>query len=270
MSDHRLTPANARVALSGHALNGQAEVTPMRYTISLPVADLRASPGGARDRQLLWGEGFDVLELRDGWAFGIAARDGYVGYVEEADLERERTPTHTISARATHLYPRDDFKTEAVTSLAFGSRIKVVDERRKFVEIEGGLFVPKAHVRPIGRPFSDPVTIAQIFFGTPYLWGGNSAFGIDCSGTVQAGLLACGVMCPGDSDMQMSLGSEATGGYRRGDLLFWKGHVAMCVDAEVLIHANAHHMAVAYEPIERAITRIEAQGDGPVAAHRRV
>ncbi|WP_434289525.1 NlpC/P60 family protein [Celeribacter sp. SCSIO 80788] len=270
MTDRRLTPANARVALSGHALGGQAEVTPTRYTISLPVADLRASPGGARDRQLLWGEGFDVLELRDGWAFGIAARDGYVGYVDEADLGPELSATHTISARATHLYPRDDFKTEAVTSLSFGSRIKVVDERRKFMEIEGGLFVPKAHIRPLERPFSDPVTIAQIFFGTPYLWGGNSAFGIDCSGLVQAGLLACGVLCPGDSDMQMSLGSEATGGYQRGDLLFWKGHVAMCVDGEVLIHANAHHMAVAYEPIERAIARIEAQGDGPVTAHRRV
>lgn len=108
-----------------------------------------------------------MLELRDGWAFGIAARDGYVGYVEEADLEPELTPTHTISARATHLYPRDDFKIEAVTSLSFGSRIKVVDERHKFMEIEGGLFVPKAHVRPIGRPFSDPVTIAQIFSARP-------------------------------------------------------------------------------------------------------
>ncbi|SFK11475.1 NlpC/P60 family protein [Celeribacter neptunius] len=266
----RLTPANARVALAGYSSDGQKEVTPSRYRVSLPVSDLRRAPGGARDRQLLWGEAFDVLEIHDGWAFGIAARDGYVGYIEEADLDPDHEVTHLISARATHLYPRDDFKTEAVTSLSFGSQVRVVDERKKFMEIEGGLFVPKAHIRPVDRPFSDPVTIAQLFFGTPYLWGGNSAFGIDCSGLAQAGLLACGVACPGDSDMQMGLGAPVTGAYQRGDLLFWKGHVALCVDPEVMIHANAHHMAVAYEPIERAISRIEAQGDGGLLAARRL
>ncbi len=268
--DRRLTPANARVALSGFARDGQAEVVPAAYGVDQPVADLRAAPGGARDRQFLWGERFDVLEVHEGWAFGRAAKDGYVGYVEEADLAAYLAPTHLISARATHLYPSDSFKSEAVTSLSFGSKIRVIDERKKFLEIEGGLYVPKAHVRPIERPFSDPVTIAQLFFGTPYLWGGNSAFGIDCSGLVQAGLLACGIDCPGDSDLQSALGGEATGGCQRGDLLFWNGHVALCVDAEVLIHANAHHMAVNYEPIERAIARIEAQGDGPVTAHRRL
>jgi len=270
MTDRRLTPANARVALAGYAHQGQSEVLAKSATVRVPVADLRAAPDGARDRQVLWGEGFDVLERRDGWAFGVARRDGYVGYVDEADLGPNMTPTHLISVRATHLYPTDDFKSEAVASLSFGARIRVVDERRKFMEIEGGLFVPKPHIRPIERPFSDPVTVAQLFFGTPYLWGGNSAFGIDCSGLIQAAFLACAMDCLGDSDMQRDMGAPASAPYRRGDLVFWKGHVAMCVDDEVLLHANAHHMAVAYEPILRAIARIEAQGDGPVTAHRRM
>lgn len=275
MMDRRLTPANARVALRSHATDCQIEVTPERATVCVPVTDLRTGPEGRRERQLLWGDGFDVLERRQGWAFGIAQRGGYVGYVLESNLGTALTPTHLVSVRATHLYPRDDLKSEAVLSLSFGSRIRVVDERAKFMEVaigevDGGLFVPKPHIRPIERPFSDPVTVTQLFFGTPYLWGGNSAFGIDCSGLVQAGLLACGIECPSDSDMQMALGSEAVGPYQRGDLLFWKGHVALCVDEAVMIHANAHHMAVAYEPIERAVSRIIAQGGGPVTAHRRL
>ncbi|AJE45243.1 NlpC/P60 family protein [Celeribacter indicus] len=272
MTDRRLTPANARVALAGFAGEGQRIVLPEPATVTVPVADLRAAPGGARERQLLWGDRFDVLERRAGWAFGVSRKDGYVGYVAERDLGAEVVPDYLISARATHLYPTDDMKSEAVTSLSFGSRVRVVDERRKFMEIEGGLFVPKPHLRPLARPFSDPVTVAQLFFGTPYLWGGNSAFGIDCSGTVQAALLACGIDCPGDSDLQQALGAQVAEGesYQRGDLLFWKGHVAICVDDEVMLHANAHHMAVAYEPIGRAIARIAAQGDGPVIAHRRL
>lgn len=270
MTDRRLTPANDRVALAGHATSGQKVVTPEAACVVVPVADLRAEPNGSRDRQLLMGASFDILERRQGWAFGIAARDGYVGYVDERQLGPSKAATHVVSVRATHGYPTDDFKAEAQASFSFGSRLTIVDERRKFVEAEGGFFVPKPHVRPIDRPFSDPVTMAQIFFGAPYLWGGNSTFGIDCSGLVQEALTACGITCPGDSDLQSALGSEANDAYRRGDLLFWQGHVALCVDSDVLIHANAYHMAVQYEPIGKAISRIEAQGDGPLIAHRRL
>lgn len=269
MTDRRLTPANDRVALKGFALQGQTEVVAEASSVTKPVADLRDEPNGARARQLVMGEHFDVFERHNGWAFGRAARDGYVGYVAEGELGFPFVPTHWISARATHLYPDANFKSEARDSLSFGSRIRVVDERHKFVETDTGRFVPKAHVRLIERPFSDPVTVAQLFFGTPYLWGGNSSFGIDCSGLVQAGFTACGLVCPGDSDQQMDLGQVASGAYERGDLLFWKGHVALCVDGETLIHASEHYMAVAYEPILKAIARIQAQGNGAVTAHRR-
>jgi cell wall-associated NlpC family hydrolase len=268
--DRRVLCANARVALAGHAASGQAEITAEYASVTRPVADLRRAQNGARDRQLRMGERFEVIERKDGWAFGRASQDGYVGYVAEHSLGFDFDPTHVISVRATHEYPSDDFKLEAGQSLPFGARIRVVDERKKFVETDTGAFIPKAHVRQIEKPFTDAVTVAQLYFGAPYLWGGNSTFGVDCSGLVHAGLTACGIACPGDSDQQMTLGVTVQGGYKRGDLMFWKGHVALCVDSETLLHANAHHMAVAYEPIAKAIARIEAQGDGPVTGHRRL
>ncbi|WP_236626181.1 C40 family peptidase [Actibacterium mucosum] len=159
------------------------------------------------------------------------------------------------------------------TWVSFGSRMRVVSADGNFFETHDGRYIPKPHLRPLNAPFADPVTVAQMFFGVPYLWGGNSAMGIDCSGLVQAALVAAGIDCPGDSGPQenalgtpLALGSKP----QRGDLLFWKGHVAIAVDHDTLIHANAHHMAVAYERIPDAIQRIESQGDGPVTAHKRL
>ena len=271
--DPRITPANGRVALDG--LQGQVAadhfVQGTPHSIITPLADLRRSPAGARDRQLLLGADVLMLEDRAGWAYIQTLRDGYCGYVETACLGAPAAPTHIIGVRASHLYPAADVFVEAEEALSFGARVRVVDERAKFMEIASGHFVPKAHLRLIDRPFSDPATVAQQFFGTPYLWGGNSSAGIDCSGLVQAALLACDHPCPGDSDMQASLGAALSDEARlqRGDLLFWKGHVAMCVDGETLLHANAHHMATAYEPIAKAIARIAAQDGGPVTARRR-
>ncbi|HVG48979.1 MAG TPA: C40 family peptidase [Rubellimicrobium sp.] len=272
MTDPRLTPANGRVA--AERLRGQVEAArfvagePRR--VAVPVADLDGSPGGMRDRQLLWGEAVTVYETRDGMAFVEAARDGYVGYVSEVSLGPPRAPTHRVSVPATHLYRDDDMKSPDLRHLSFGALVTVEAERRKFWETPEG-YIPKPHLRPLDRPFTDPAAVAQLHFGVPYLWGGNSVLGIDCSGLVQASLLACGIGCPGDSDLQQAVGTDIPEGepLRRGDLLFWKGHVAMAVDEGTMIHANAHHMAVAYEGIEPGTLRIQAQGNGGVVARRR-
>jgi hypothetical protein len=275
VSDPRITPANDRIAhvSVAAAFPDLMPVEGERRGVAVPLADLRRQPEGARDRQAAMGEAFLALEDRDGWTFGTLVRDGYAGWIQTAKLGARAEANHMVAVRGTHLYPAADFRREPLAALSFGARFRIVSETDRFMETSGGTFLPKPHLRPIERPFRDPVTVAQLFFGTPYLWGGNSGTGIDCSGLVQAALLAAGMPCPGDSDLQeaaVGVALEPGVAPERGDLYFWKGHVAMAVDADTLIHANAHHMAVAYEPITAAVARIAAQGGGPVTSRRRL
>jgi cell wall-associated NlpC family hydrolase len=276
VTDRRLTPSNGRIAhvsLEGHVLA-------KRYTegdqarVTQPVADLLAAPDGRRDRQVLMGDNLLVLEIRDDFAFVQAAKDGYCGYLAASALGPARPQTHWVSAPATHLYASPDLKSREQARLSLGSHLCLTaTEHGAFLESIDGLFVPHAHVRPLGDWATDAVSIAESLLGTPYLWGGNSRDGIDCSGLVQASLLACGTPCPADSDMQeAALGTRLPEGaaYRRGDLFCWKGHVALAVGGGRLIHANAHYMAVAYEGITATISRIEAQGGGPLRAVMRL
>ncbi len=243
-----------------------------RYNVVLPVVDLLRDPDGRRDRQLLFGDLVTVEDTAEGWNRIISEKDGYSGWLRSEALGPIAEPTHWVSAPATHVYSEPNMKSPDCMSLSFGSKLRVVSESKNFVEADVG-FVPKAHVQLITSTSSDPVAVAELFLGTPYLWGGNSRFGLDCSGLVQAALLACGVSCPGDSgDQEQALGRNLPDGAHpeRGDLMFWKGHVAWVVDEDTLLHANAHHMAVRFEPLKEAISRIEAQGDGPVTAHKRL
>ncbi len=180
MSDGRITPANGRVAhvsLRG-AVEAARYVEGERAAIIAPLADLLAAPDGARDRQLLMGERVLILECRDGFAFLQSEKDGYCGYVSEAALGEAIEATHWISVPASHLYPAANMKQREIAALSFGARIAVVAEHERFFETDRGQFVPRQHLCEIGAKMQDPAAVAELFLGTPYLWGGNSRAGI--------------------------------------------------------------------------------------------
>lgn len=260
MTDRRQTPDPARI------------LQRVAKEVIHPLIDLCAHPGGPRDRQLLLGEHVTDFGERDGWCYVQADKDGYCGYVQAHVLGLPHRPSHRITARASHAYSEPDFKSPEHLSLSFGARLEVLSETATFIETVYG-YVPRQHIHRLSDHAEDPSAIARLFLEAPYLWGGNSHAGIDCSGLVQAALLACNLPCPGDSDQQLAqLGAHVLSNrdFRKNDLLFWKGHVALVVDPQTLIHANAAHMAVVLEPISSALTRIETQGDGGLIGHKRL
>ena len=276
MTDPRVTPSNGRVAHV--SLEGIVEamhfVRGRWMAAQKPIVNITDAPGGTRVNQLLFGEFFLALENHDGFFFGQAQRDGYVGYVAITDLTTaDDDATHWVIAPATHLYPKPNLKEPASIGLFFGSCVYVNGGNDGYHRIKTGHYVPEQHLTPVAGVFDDPMAVADLFLGTPYLWGGISRWGIDCSGLVQTAFMACGVDCPRDTDQQ----NETLGEFlhnddalQRGDLIFWDGHVGMMSNDETLLHANAHHMAVVYEPLAEAEARIHAHEFGPIIARKRV
>lgn len=272
--DPRLTPA--RPDLADERLRGRVEAA--RYVpgqpcrIALPVAPLRCAPdpAAALDSETLLGEAATVYDVRDGWAFAQLAADGYVGYLPaEALGPVDPAPTHRVSALRTFLYPAADLKRPVLGALSLGARVAVAAREGAYARLADGRFVWAGHLAPLDTTEPDVAATALRFLGTPYLWGGRSSLGLDCSGLVQTALAAAGIPGPRDSDQQEAVLGEAVAlspdlaGLRRGDLVFWRGHVGMMLDETRLIHANGHHMAVAIEPLAEAEARIRAGRTGP-------
>ncbi|BAQ43576.1 peptidase P60 [Methylobacterium aquaticum] len=284
--DPRLTPA--RPDLADERLRGRVAadryVAGTTHRIRVPVAPLRRAPdpAAALDSEALLGEAATVYEVRDGFAFAQLSADGYVGYLPaEALGPVDPAPTHRVSALRTFLYPAADLKRPVVGALSLGARVAVAGREGAYARLADGRFAWAGHLAALDAVEPDVAATALRFLGVPYLWGGRSSLGLDCSGLVQTALAAAGIAAPRDSDQQEAALGEAVpvtadlAGLRRGDLVFWRGHVGMMLDEARLIHANGHHMAVAIEPLAEAEGRIRAgrtgpgTGDGAIRAIRR-
>jgi dipeptidyl peptidase-like protein/NlpC/P60 family protein len=274
--DPRMTPARPDLAASH--LAGKVEAARFVDGHAREIADASAplrhspSPDAPLDTEVLKGERVTIYESNEeGWSWGQLASDGYVGWLPTAALrDPGPAPTHRVAVLRTLVFPGPSIKLPPLEGLSLGCRLVVTRMDGPLAVTDANGFIPAPHLKSLDTREPDFVAVAEKFLGVPYLWGGKTSLGLDCSALVQLALAACGIACPRDSDMQER--AFGAGGplsdLRRGDLVFWKGHVAIARDATMLLHANVFHMAVAIEPVAEAIARIRASGSEVTSVRR--
>ena len=274
--DPRINPFRPEIAAKH--LQGQVEaqrfVEGKRHQVIEPITALRRAPShdAGLDTEALLGERVMIYETADeGWAWGQLETDGHVGWLSANALGPSGpAATHKVTALRALAFPGPDIRMPPLAALPMGAQVTIARQDERFAVTVSGWHIPEAFLVPIKARRSDFVSVAEQFLGSPYLWGGKTSLGVDCSGLVQVSLQAAGVPCPRDSDMQeLSLGKlSSLASLRRGDLVFWKGHVAIARDPESLIHANAHQMTVGIESAAEGIARIKAAGSEVTAVKR--
>ncbi len=275
--DPRLTPARPDLA----AAHLRDKIAAAAYSVGRLMQAVRGATGlfatkseySGQQTQLLFGERFQVYEEKDGWVWGQAALDSYVGYARAEDFGPPAPATHHVVAPATPLFFAPDVKQGAREILPMNAKLSVVEPGDRFARLGNGLFAFAGHIAPFDRAAPDWVSVAEQFTGAPYVWGGKTMAGIDCSGLVQSALEAGGIRSPRDTDMmEASLGTALSphSPLARGDLVFWKGHVGIMLDAERLIHANGFWMQVSTEPLKLVEERTRARESLPIRTIRRL
>jgi hypothetical protein len=279
VSDPRIMPA--RTDLAAAHLKGKVEAARFAEGVTREVARgrvaLRVEPSDTSrmETELLFGERFTVYDLANGWAWGQSALDDYVGYVAANDLrEVSAAPDYRVTAPMSPLLPAGDFKGPVRDMLPMNAKVKIISRDGRFVHIAPDGFVFSGHLAPIDGRAPDWIAVAERFRGVPYVWGGKTVAGVDCSGLIQSSLEAGGIAAPRDADMQeLALGKAIAmtpdlSGLLRGDIVFWKDHVGVMLDAAQLLHANAFYMEAAVEPLADAVRRIAERG--PITSIKRL
>ena len=278
--DRRLTPARSDLAAKHlrDLVDAPRYVEGRAAQVVMASAPLRRrpDPNAPLETEALFGETVAVYDESEGWAWAQLERDQYVGYLPAASLGPSTAPTHRVAALRTHAYPGPAIKLPPRMALSLGAQLRIVGHEGDFVVSDEGLYLWSRHLVELGAREPDAVAVAERFLETPYLWGGRTSEGVDCSGLVQTAMTAAGVASPRDSDMQeAALGEplpidDPAAALKRGDLVFWKGHVGIMRDPLTLLHANGWHMKTVSEPLTQARARIAAHGGGQVTGIRRV
>lgn len=264
---HAFRPDLADARLRGE-VDAAAFVDGRIMQVSEPLVPVHRAPrsDAMQLTQALMGETVRVFDVSEGWAWLQLAQDGYVGYCPAGALSGTViAPTHRVAVPSTFLYPQPNLKTQPAVIVTLNAGVTVVGGDEKFAQLSNDRFIFAPHLKPLGENETDFVAVAEMFRHVPYYWGGKSVHGLDCSGLVQLSLEACGIAAPRDSDMQEEEIGQAIlqndlDGLKRGDLVFWNGHVGIMTDHEALLHANGHHMVVVAEPLRQAVARIAAAG----------
>jgi len=270
-----------RESLAAESLRGRVEapryVAGVRRQVEASSLPLRREPrfDAILDSEALFGETLTLFDESAGWAWVQLARDGYVGYLPSEGLTSAvTTPTHRVAALRTYVYASPDIKTPPLALLSLNALLSGAGEEGRFLALQSGGFVIAEHVRKLDEPSRDFVDVALGFRGTPYLWGGRTSLGVDCSGLVQLASEAAGLSCPRDADMQAhevgrQLDRQGADALARGDLVFWDGHVGIMTGAQDLVHASAYQMMVMEEPLDEARARIASSKGGEIIGVRR-
>lgn len=279
--DRRITPF--RADLADEKLRGQVEaerfVTGTVQRVIATAAFLHRHPArdAPVDTQAIFGESVTVYDEHEGWSWVQLHDDGYVGYLPSETLSAAGAePTHKVGAVRTFIYPGPNLKLPNDGYLTINSKVSVTGIEGDYARLATGGYVFAPHLTPLHAKVADYVSVAEQFLHTPYLWGGKTSIGIDCSGLAQISLTAAGIKAPRDSDMQeQQLGAAVEvkpdlSGLKRGDLVFWKGHVGLMIDETNFIHATGHSMTVMIEPLSVAEERIRRTSYGPISTIKRL
>ena len=269
-----------RVDIADSRLKGSVEaarfIEGVPMLVMAPVVSVHREPSisAMQTTQALFGEKILAFEDKEEWVWCQLERDGYVGYISKAGVSKDVTnPTHRVAVPSTYMYLQPDIKSQPAAILPMNAKFEIAGSDKKFSKLSNGKYVFTGHIKPLGEIETDFVSVAELFCDVPYYWGGKTAQGMDCSGLVQTSLEACGIFSLRDTDMQETqLGQNLLindlDGLRRGDLVFWKGHVGIMTDQKTLLHANGYHMMTVKEPLNEAIARI-ARTDGQVTCIKR-